>query len=44
MKGLSVTKFGKEIKFEGVWRELESKTGFQRQSVTECLRLTLVFT
>ena len=32
MKGLTVTKNVKEIKFEGVWGELESKKGFQRQS------------
>ena len=43
MKGIRVTKIVKEIKFEGVWGELESKTGFQRQSVTKYLRLTLVF-
>ena len=42
MKGLRVTKIVKEIKFEGVWDELESKNGFQRQSVTKYLRLTLV--
>ena len=29
--------------FEGIWEELESKTVFQRQSVTKYLRLTLVF-
>ena len=39
-----VTKTAKEIKFEGVWGELKSKPGFQRQSVTKYLRLTLVFT
>ena len=33
----------KEFKFEWVWVELESKSGFQRQSVTKYLRLTLVF-
>ena len=27
--------------FEGVWGELQSKTGFQRQSVTKYLRLIL---
>ena len=42
MKGLRVIKIVKEIKCEGVWGELESKTGFQRQSVTKYLRLTLV--
>ena len=28
MRGLSVTKNLKEIKFEGVWGQLESKKGF----------------
>ena len=31
MKGLRVTKFVNEIKFEEVWSELEAKTSFQRQ-------------
>ena len=44
MKGLQVTKIVKEIKFAGVWDKIESKTGFQRQSVTKYLRLTVVFT
>ena len=43
MKGFRVTKIVKEIKFEGVWGELESNKGFKRQSVTKYLRLTLVF-
>ena len=43
MKGLRVIKIVKKIKFEGVWGELESKKGFQRQSVTKYLRLTLAF-
>ena len=43
MKGLTVTKIVKENKFEGAWGELKPKTGFQRQSVTKYLRLTLVF-
>ena len=30
-EGLSVTKIGKAIKFEGVWHDLESKNVFQRQ-------------
>ena len=30
MKGLRVTKIVKEIKFEGVWGELEPKKGFNR--------------
>ena len=33
----------KEIKFEVVWDELESKKAFQIQSVTKYLRLNLVF-
>ena len=44
MKGLRVTKSFKEIKFERVWGELKSKTGFQRQSFTKYLRISLVFT
>ena len=43
MKGLRVIKIVKKNKFEGVWGELESKKGFQRQSVTKYLRLTLAF-
>ena len=43
MKGLRVTKNNKEIKFEGVWDELEAQKCFQRQSFTKYLRLTLVF-
>ena len=43
MKGLRVTKIIKEIKFEGVYGKLESKRGFQRQSVARYLRLALVF-
>ena len=43
MKDLRVIKIVKEIKFEEVWDKLESKTGFQRQSVTKYLRLILVF-
>ena len=43
MKGLGVTKIVKEIKFEGVWGELESRRGFQAQSVSRYLGLTLVF-
>ena len=43
MEGLTVTKIGKEIKFEGVWGDLEAKKCFQRQSFTKYLRLTLVF-
>ena len=43
MKALRVTKIVKEVKFEGTWDKLESKKGFQRQSFTRYLRLTLVF-
>ena len=43
MKGLKVTKIVKEIKFKGVWGELEAKYCFQRQSFANYLRLTLVF-
>ena len=39
-----VTKILKQIMFQGVWGESESKTGFQRQSVTKYWRLTLVST
>ena len=42
MKGLRVIDIFKEIKFEGVWGELESKKCFQRQSFTKYLTLTLV--
>ena len=31
VNGLRVTKNVKEIKFEGIWGELESGKGFQRQ-------------
>ena len=41
MKGLRVTNIVKEIPFGGIWGELFSKGGFQRQSVTKYLRLTL---
>ena len=43
MKVLRVAKNIKEIKFEEVWGEFESKTCFQRVKVTKYLRLTLVF-
>ena len=43
MKGLRVTKIVKGIRFIGVWGELESKGDFQRKSLTEYLKLTLVF-
>ena len=42
MKGLRVTKTTKEIKFDGVWSELESRKGFQRQSFTKYLGLIVV--
>ena len=35
MKVLTVTNIVKGIKSEGVWGKLESKRGFQRQSVTK---------
>ena len=41
MKGLRVTNIVKEIPFGGIWGELFSKVGFQRQSVAKYLRLTL---
>ena len=41
MKGLRVTNIVKEIPFGGIWGELFSKVGFQRQSVTKYFRLTL---
>ena len=43
VKGLRVTTIVKEIKFEGVWSELEAKICFQRESFTKYMRLTLVF-
>ena len=43
MQGLRVTKNVKEIKFERVWDDLESRKSFQRQWLTKYLRLTLVF-
>ena len=42
MKDLRVTEIVKEIKFEGVWDELETQKCFQRQSFTKYVRLTLV--
>ena len=43
MKHLKITKFVIEINAEGVWGELESQKGLQRQSIIKYLRLTLVF-
>ena len=43
MKDLRVTEIDKEIKFEGVWTELEAKNCSQKQSFTKYLRLILVF-
>ena len=43
MEDLRVTKIVKEIKFEGAWGGLETKKGFQRQSFTKYLRLTLTY-
>ena len=42
MKGLRVTKNVKEIKFEGVWGELDSKKTFPEKQPTRYLRLNLV--
>ena len=42
MKGFRVTKIVKEVMFEGVWGEVESKKCFQRQSFKEYLRLTQI--
>ena len=42
MKGLRVTTIVNEIKFEGVWDELEAKNCFWKQSFTKYLRQTLV--
>ena len=38
MKDFIVTKIVDKIKFEGVWGELKSKKGFQRQAFTKYLR------
>ena len=43
MEDIRVTEIAKEIKFKGVWAELQPKNRFQRQPVTQYLRLTLVF-
>ena len=43
MTGLRGTKIVEEIKFERIWGELDSKKGFQRQSVTKYLRLGQAF-
>ena len=43
MKGFRVTKIDQEVRFEGIWGELESRKDFPRQSVTKYVRLTLVF-
>ena len=42
VKGLSVTKIVKQIKFEGDWGKLEAKYFFQRQSWAKYMRQTLV--
>ena len=42
VKGLRVTKIANEIKFEGIWGELEPKNCLQRRSFIKHLRLTLV--
>ena len=38
VKDLRVTKFVKNIKFEGVWFELDAKDCLQRQQFTKYLR------
>ena len=38
VKDLRITKIAKEIKFEGVFGELESKQSFKRESDTKYLR------
>ena len=43
MTGLKVAKILSEIKFEGALNELEAENCFQTQSITHCLKLTLVF-
>ena len=42
MKGPRIPQTVKEFKFEEVCGRLESKAGFQRQSVAKCLKITLV--
>ena len=42
VKGVKVTKNIKEIKFEGVWGEIESKGAFQRQWLAGYLGLAPV--
>ena len=43
MKVLRVNKIFKESKFKGVWGQLKSRKGFQRESLTKYVRITLVF-
>ena len=43
MKTLRVTKIAKETMSGGVWGELESREGFQKQSFTKYVRLNLAF-
>ena len=44
MKSIRVTEIvKKKKKIKGVWDELETEKGFQRQPVTKYLGLTLVF-
>ena len=43
VKGLTVAKIVKEIKFEGAYGVLELTKRFQRQPLPKYLRLTLVF-
>ena len=43
VKGIRVTGIDNEIKFKGVWGEVEQRKGFQTQPVTMHFGLTLVF-
>ena len=43
VKDLTVTKFDKKSKFEGVWGELEVENCFQRQTFTKYLKQTPAF-
>ena len=40
MKGITVTKTVKEIKFEGVLEKITPKIGLQRQYIRKYMRLT----
>ena len=43
LKSVRINKISKTNMFEAVWRQLESKKGFQRESIAKYLRLTLGF-